>query len=126
MPVTFSVDMSRSLVSSTGVYLAGGAFFGEPKDEYKMTYADGDKVYEITVNMPVNTHQHYAFTNGDWASCGNWECKEDLSHSEGGSCSRSENWNVPAAIAAKTPCSPNTTLRKSSSLPTQINTKSAP
>ena len=33
---------------------------------------------------------------------------------------------VPAAMPAKAPCSPSTTERRSSSLPTQQNTNSAP
>ena len=51
--VDFSVDMGGMTVAPDGVFLAGGAFFGEMKDEYKMSDGDGDGVYEITVDMPA-------------------------------------------------------------------------
>ena len=88
---TFSVDMNGMTIAADGVFLAGGAFFGPMQDEYKMADDDGDGVYEITVDVPAESHQHYAFTNGRCLP--NWDCKEDLKHSTDLACTRPENYN---------------------------------
>jgi hypothetical protein len=104
--VTFSVDMIGRTVADAGVFLAGGAFFGPMEDKYKMIDDDGDQIYEITVSIPAESHQHYVFTNGkcgiwndpDHAS-GDWSCREQLAHSKDKACQRVENFNDREMIA---------------------------
>jgi hypothetical protein len=97
---TFAVDMSQTTVSADGVFLAGGSYFTEPKDEYKMSDSDGDGIYTITVEIPSETHQHYAFTNGKCGNSDDWWCKEDLQHAAANkACARSENWHDREMIA---------------------------
>ena len=121
--VRFSVDMSQTTVSQDGVFLAGGAQFGMMKPEYKMKDS-GQGVYTITVELPVETHQHYIFTNG---KCGtDWSCKENLKFSKDKKCQREEHYNdreivvldedidIPATCYAECgPCSTGQGARRS-------------
>ena len=50
--VTFNVDMSAEDVAESGVYVAGGDFFGEP-GTYPMTDEDGDGIYTIAIELPT-------------------------------------------------------------------------
>jgi hypothetical protein len=72
--VTFNVNMSNEEVAESGVYVAGGDFFGAP-GTYQMTDEDGDDVYTIAIDLPVPFTGNYIFTNG---ACGDYSCKENL------------------------------------------------
>ncbi len=72
--VTFSVDMSSETVSSNGVHIAGDfqseAGFGGDWNPAStiLSDANGDQVYEVSVNIPVGTYE-YKFINGNaWGS----------------------------------------------------------
>ena len=84
--VTFNVNMANETVAETGVYLAGGASFGNPGDN-EMTDPDGDGIYSITVMLDEGLSGYYTFTNG---ACGDWSCKENL---EGLECGDPTNYN---------------------------------
>ncbi|MGV3538642.1 MAG: alpha-amylase family glycosyl hydrolase [Rufibacter sp.] len=70
--VTFRVDMSQHAVSSNGVYVAGNfqseAGYGADWNPgiTRLTDADNDQVYEVTVYLPKGQYQ-FKFVNG-----GNW------------------------------------------------------
>lgn len=72
--VTFNVNMANEDVAATGVFIAGGTYFGAPGDNL-MTDPDGDGIYSITFELEEGFSGHYAFTNG---ACANWGCKENL------------------------------------------------
>ncbi len=72
--VTFNVNMSNEEVAESGVYVAGGDFFGAP-GTYQMTDEDGDDVYTIAIDLPVPFTGNYIFANG---ACGDFSCKENL------------------------------------------------
>ena len=72
--VTFNVNMSNEEVAESGVFVAGGAFFGEPGG-YPMTDEDGDGTYTISIDLPAPFTGNYIFTNG---ACGDFSCKENL------------------------------------------------
>lgn len=75
--VTFRVDMSGEFVSSSGVHIAGDfqseAGLGDDWNpgSTEIFDADGDMVYEITVDIPAGTYQ-YKFVNGN-----NWGSEEN-------------------------------------------------
>ncbi len=77
--VTFTVNMENETVSSDGVSLAGGTYFGFPGDNPMSD--NGDGTWSITIGVPVGFTGNYTFTNGG-AACG-WNCKENI---EGQSC----------------------------------------
>ena len=72
--VTFNVDMSAEVVAESGVFVAGGDYFGAP-GAYPMTDEDGDGVYSVAIDLPVPFTGNYIFTNG---ACGDFSCKENL------------------------------------------------
>ena len=72
--VSFNLDMSGVETASTGVYVAGGGFFGVPGD-YPMSDDDGDDIWNITVAVPINSSFDYTFANG---ACSDFGCKENL------------------------------------------------
>ena len=76
--VTFNVDMSAEDVAESGVYVAGGDYFGAP-GAYPMTDDDGDGIYTIAIDLPVPFTGNYIFTNG---ACGDFSCKENLAGQE--------------------------------------------
>jgi len=76
--VTFNVDMSNEEVAESGVFVAGGAYFGAPGN-YPMTDEDGDGVYTVALELPTPFTDFYIFTNG---ACGDFACKENLSGQE--------------------------------------------
>ena len=76
--VTFNVDMSAEDVAESGVYVAGGDYFGEP-GTYPMTDEDGDGIYTIAIELPTPFTGNYIFTNG---ACGDYSCKENLAGQE--------------------------------------------
>ena len=72
-PLTFRVDMRQQTVSAAGVRVAGTfqRAAGFPADwdpaSTALTDPDGDKVYELTVNVPAGSYR-YKFINGNsWA-----------------------------------------------------------
>ncbi|MCR9288206.1 MAG: alpha-amylase family glycosyl hydrolase [Bacteroidetes bacterium] len=72
--VTFSVDMSNETVSSNGVHIAGNfqseAGFGGDWDPNStiLSDANGDDIFDITVDIPSGTYE-YKFINGNaWGS----------------------------------------------------------
>ncbi len=68
-PVTFRVNMANAVPSSNGVHLAGN--FGNAgyanwvPDAILMTDADGDLVYEVTLNLNENTFYDFKYVNGN-------------------------------------------------------------
>ena len=76
--VTFNVNMALEEVAESGVFVAGGAFFGAP-GAYPMTDEDGDGIYSITIDLPTPFTDYYIFTNG---ACGDYSCKEGLAGQE--------------------------------------------
>ena len=84
--ITFHLNMANETVDTGGVYIAGGAAFGNPGD-FELTDPDGDDVYSITVRRPKGFASHYIFTNG---SCVNFSCKESLI---GQPCADPNNFN---------------------------------
>ena len=76
--VTFNVNMALEEVAESGVFVAGGAFFGAP-GAYPMTDEDGDGIYSITIDLPTPFTDYYIFTNG---ACGDFSCKEGLAGQE--------------------------------------------
>ena len=77
--VTFTVNMENETVSSDGVSVAGGTYFGFPGDNPMSD--NGDGTWSVTIGVPVGFTGNYTFTNGG-AACG-WNCKENI---EGQSC----------------------------------------
>ncbi len=67
--VTLVVDMNRELpISADGVHVAGN-FQGWNPGATALTDANGDNVFEATVQVPINTTANYKFINGNsWAS----------------------------------------------------------
>ena len=72
--VTFNVDMSNENISSSGIHIAGNfqsaAGLGSDwnPSTTMLSDADGNQVYEITVNVPSGTYE-YKFINGNaWGS----------------------------------------------------------
>lgn len=72
--LTFRVDMGQQTVSPNGVHVAGSfqseAGFGTDWNPgaTRLTDTDGDKVYEVTVNVPAGVYQ-YKFVNGNsWSA----------------------------------------------------------
>ena len=83
--VTFQVNAANVTTSGDGLFLAGGGTFGNPGDN-PMSDADGDDVWEITVQLNQGQSTDYTFTNGN---CPNWGCKENIA---GQSCAVAP-WN---------------------------------
>ncbi|MFK7907622.1 MAG: hypothetical protein AB8B69_20965 [Chitinophagales bacterium] len=71
--VTFNVNMSYTIVSGSGVYVAGGTI-GNPGDN-ELTDPDGDGIYSGSIVVPDNTFSHYIVLNGN---CGDYGCKEKI------------------------------------------------
>lgn len=84
--VTFNLNMANETVAATGVFIAGGAYFGAPGDNL-MTDPDGDGIYSITFELADGFSGHYTFTNG---ACGDWSCKENLANT---ACGDAANFN---------------------------------
>ncbi|MFM7106449.1 MAG: hypothetical protein ACKOW8_13110, partial [Flavobacteriales bacterium] len=64
--VTFQVNMATQSVSAMGVHLAGSMQGWNPANT-EMLDGDGDGVYSVTLNVPVNSQLSYKFINGnDW------------------------------------------------------------
>ena len=78
--------METEDVAPSGVFIAGGGFFGNPGDN-AMTDEDGDGIYSITVEVAAGFSSYYTFTNG---ACGDWSCKENLA---GLPCGDPNNYN---------------------------------
>jgi len=95
------VNMANEEVAETGVYLAGGAYFGVPGDNQMMD-DDGDGVYAISMMLDEGFAGHYAFTNG---ACGDWSCKENLAGQE---CGDAANYNDRFLPAIEGPTTINT------------------
>jgi hypothetical protein len=69
--VTFNVNMAwevaNGAISSDGIHVAG-SFQGYNPGATEMTDPDGDGIYSVTVEMPLNQDLFYKFINGnDWA-----------------------------------------------------------
>lgn len=81
-PLTLSVDMNSEDVGDNGVYLAGD-FNSWSADANEMMDADGDGVYTITVDFPINVVAQYKFLNGpsfDFVESVPMECGVDDSN----------------------------------------------
>ncbi|MDX5321050.1 MAG: T9SS type A sorting domain-containing protein, partial [Bacteroidota bacterium] len=64
--ITFKVDMSQETVDASGVWLMGSITSPQwQSGSVQMTDDDGDKVYEVTVNVSGAAEFQYKFTNGD-------------------------------------------------------------
>ncbi|MEM7162516.1 MAG: T9SS type A sorting domain-containing protein [Bacteroidota bacterium] len=72
--VTIRVNMELETTSMDGVFVAGGADFGNPGDN-PMADPDGDDVWEITFVLPQGYTGNYTFTNG---ACPDYSCKENI------------------------------------------------
>ena len=71
LDVTFRVDMTNEDVAGP-IFLTGGAAIdGWCGTCVEMLDADGDNVYEVTVEMPQGAHE-YKFNNGGWAGTENY------------------------------------------------------
>jgi hypothetical protein len=68
-PVTFRLNMGTTVPSADGVHIAGNfGTAGYPNwvpDGIAMTDADGDFIYEVTLNLNENSYYDYKFVNGD-------------------------------------------------------------
>lgn len=64
--VTFRVDMSQQTVSSAGVHLAG-SFNGFNPTATPMSDANGDGIWEVTLELLINNTYQYRFVNGNQA-----------------------------------------------------------
>lgn len=84
--VTFNLNMANEAVSPTGVFVAGGSFFGVAGD-HPMTDADGDGIWTVTIPVPNGFTGYYTFLNGN---CLDWSCKENIA---GLDCAHPENYN---------------------------------
>lgn len=63
--VTFKLDMNQFAGSFTKAYVSG-SFNSWAGDANELTDADGDKVYETTISVPVGLYE-YKFTLDNWA-----------------------------------------------------------
>ncbi|HND87539.1 MAG TPA: T9SS type A sorting domain-containing protein [Saprospiraceae bacterium] len=63
--VTFKVDMNQYAGSYGKVYVSG-SFNGWAGDKNELLDPDGDKVYELKLNLPVGLYE-YKFTLDNWA-----------------------------------------------------------
>ena len=81
---TDSLVASGGTISSDGIYIGGGFVGGH--DALALSDADGDGVWEGSMNLPA-TGGHFTILNGN---CGDWSCKEDIA---GQSCADPSNWN---------------------------------
>jgi hypothetical protein len=84
--VTFNLNMTNETVSPTGVFVAGGSFFGVAGD-HPMTDSDGDGTWTVTIPVPHGFTGYYTFLNGN---CLDWSCKENIAGLE---CAHPENYN---------------------------------
>jgi len=84
--VTFNLNMTNETVSPTGVFVAGGSFFGVAGD-HPMTDSDGDGTWTVTIPVPNGFTGYYTFLNGN---CLDWSCKENIAGLE---CAHPENYN---------------------------------
>lgn len=73
--VTFNLNMTTQDVAESGVFLAGGAAFGQPGD-IELTDPDEDDVYSVTLSLPADFRDYYTFTNGNCP--GDFNCKEQI------------------------------------------------
>ncbi|MCB2377271.1 T9SS type A sorting domain-containing protein [Hymenobacter sp. BT635] len=70
VPLTFRVDMRQQTVAASGVYVAGNfqaaaGFAGDWNPATtRLTDADNDQIYEVTVNVPAGVYL-YKFVNGN-------------------------------------------------------------
>ncbi len=61
--VTFQVNMSETAVNPVGVFM-GGNVQGWNPGATQLTDSDGDGVYSVTLDVPVNSTASYKFCNG--------------------------------------------------------------
>jgi hypothetical protein len=85
--ITFKLGMGTVVPNPEGVWIAGGGKFDVPGGKYKMSDANGDKVYELVVPRKAGFTSYFTFTNGP---CGDYSCKEII---EGQSCANPANFN---------------------------------
>lgn len=84
--VMFNLNMANEVAASSGVFVAGGNFFGVAGD-HPMTDSDGDGIWTVTIPVPSGFTGYYTFLNGN---CGDWSCKENIA---GLDCAHPENYN---------------------------------
>lgn len=85
--INFKLGMNGIPANPDGVWLCGGGNFDVPGGKYKMTDADGDGIFEITVPRKTGFQSYYAFANGP---CPDFSCKENLA---GQPCGDPNNFN---------------------------------
>ncbi len=73
--INFKLGMGAVVPSPDGVWIAGGGNFDVPGGKYKMSDANGDKIYELTVPRKKAFKSFYTFANGP---CADYSCKENL------------------------------------------------
>lgn len=73
--INFKLGMGAVVPSPDGVWLAGGGNFDVPGGKYKMSDANGDGIYELTVPRKKAFKSFYTFANGP---CADYSCKENL------------------------------------------------
>ena len=74
--LTFRLGFDSAIMPSPdGVYLAGGGNFDVPGGRYRMEDADGDNVYEISMERAIGFEGYYTFANG---ACPDFSCKENI------------------------------------------------
>ncbi|MBL7826434.1 MAG: hypothetical protein JNJ57_07385 [Saprospiraceae bacterium] len=97
--INFKLGMNGNTPSPDGVWLAGGGNFDVPGGKYKMSDANSDGIYEITVPRKKGFSSFYTFANGP---CPDYSCKENLT---GLPCGDPNNFNdrfLPAVDANTT------------------------
>ena len=86
--ITFEVGTSAIEVAESGLYIAGGAAFGEPGQVgYRLTDDDGDGVYSLTIEREAGFTSYFTIANG---ACPDYSCKENLANLD---CGDPDNFN---------------------------------
>jgi Secretion system C-terminal sorting domain len=85
--IDFKLGMGAVVPSPDGIWIAGGGNFDVPGGKYKMSDANGDKIYELSIVRQRGFKSFYTFTNGP---CADYSCKEDLT---GLPCGTPANFN---------------------------------
>jgi len=86
--VTFNVNTATIAVGPNGMFIGGGAFFGDAMG-HAMSDTDGDGIYTVTVSVPDGFTGNYTILNSP-ANGGDWGAKENIA---GQPCADASNWN---------------------------------
>ena len=85
--ITFRVDMSNETAHSQGVYMAGGTL---GQEGYLMEDADGDDIWETTLQLKVGDTTRYKFRNQP--AFNSWNGFEPSGGLISGGCSAPDDW----------------------------------